>query len=73
MDKKIKESRTISAKRNANYEIRKEHVIYTDGSTEDRIMCYSFAGKPLGGIQETERLFKAQGTGPTVTPKKIKK
>jgi len=73
MTKTITAIKIISAKKNYNYEIRKEHVTYSDGTTEDRLMCYSFAGKPLGGIQETERLFRAQGTGPNIITKKAKK
>ena len=73
MEKRIKSIRTTSAKRNSLYEIRKEHVVFTDGSTADRIMCYSFTGKQLGGIHEAEKLTRAQGTGPNVTAKKVKK
>jgi hypothetical protein len=71
--KKITTIKTISAKRNPKYEIRKEHVAYTDGTTEDRIMCYSLEGKPLGGIQETERKLKSQAIVPAPVVKKSTK
>jgi hypothetical protein len=72
MEKRVVARKTISAKRNGHYEIRKEHVTYSDGTTADVIACYSFAGKPLGGIQEAERLINAQVI-PNITAKKAKK
>lgn len=67
MNKRVKTIKILSSKRNTNYEIRKEHVTFTDGTTMDRIICYSFTGKPLGSIKETERLFRIQGTGPMIS------
>jgi hypothetical protein len=49
--------KTVTSKRNTKYEIRKEHVTYSDGKTEDRVRCYDFTGRPLGTIAEAERFF----------------
>ena len=56
----IKTIRTLSFKRNSKYEIRKEHVTFTDGTTSDRVWCYTLDGKPLGGIREAEKYFTTQ-------------
>lgn len=59
MNKKVLKIKTLSSKRTARYEIRKEHIAYTDGTTEDRLACYDFTGKYLGGIHEAERVTSA--------------
>lgn len=66
MEKKIVSTRTTSAKRTAKYEIRKEHVVYSDGTTADRLACYDFTGKYLGGIRDAEK--KTSVPQPKVVP-----
>lgn len=56
MIKKITDIHVISAKHTPKYDIRKEHVTYSDGTTEDRLACYTPSGKYLGGIREAEKI-----------------
>lgn len=74
--KQVKSIKTLSSKRGPKYEIRKEHVTYTDGSTEDRTFCYEFSGKPLSGIKEADKVLamrEAERAVPTPTPVRTRK
>ena len=55
--KTIKGIKIISSKKGPKYEIRKEHVEFTDGTTVDRVWCYSFDGRALGGINDAEKYY----------------
>lgn len=59
MEKIIKKITIVSSKKTPKYEVRSEHVLFSDGSTEDRIRCYTFDGHMLGGIREAEHYLKA--------------
>lgn len=75
MKKYIVSTKTIKSKRGPKYNIVKEHVVYNDGTTEDRLFCYEFNGKPLGGIKDADRILaqreKARTpVSPAVLPKR---
>jgi hypothetical protein len=59
-NKKIKTIKTTSSRKTPNYEIRKEHLVFEDGSTMDRVICYTFGGRYIGGVHEAEKYVEAQ-------------
>jgi hypothetical protein len=70
--KRTREIKTISAKKSTRYEIRKEHVTYFDGTTEDRLVAYTFEGKLIGSLPEAERYFNnLQRRESVALPKKV--
>jgi hypothetical protein len=64
MAKKIVKLTRVSSKKTGKYELRKEHIQYDDGTTEDRLACYDFSGKYIGSPREAERILNAPAPVP---------
>jgi len=77
MNKVIKSTRTKASKKIGGFELRKEHVLYEDGTTEDRTVYYTLDGKFIGSQQAKEayleelRLFKEYQTQQRASKKKV--
>jgi len=52
--------KTLSKKLAKYYEIRKEHVTYNDGRTEDRVVAYDLNGNYIGTVKQAEAIIASQ-------------